>query len=86
MKFFYSKQFKKSYQKLSPKQQQKVDESLMTFEQNPFFPSLKNHALRGRYQGLRSLSAGGDLQIIFREKEKYLEVIFLQVGSHNQVY
>ena len=86
MKFFYSKQFKKSYQKLSPKQQQKVDESLMTFEQNPFFPSLKNHALRGRYQGLRSLSAGGDLRIIFREKEKYLEVIFLQVGSHNQVY
>ena len=86
MKFFYSKQFKKSYQKLSAKQQQKVDESLMLFEQNPFFSSLKNHALRGRYKGLRALSAGGDLRIVFREKEKYLEVVFLQVGSHNQVY
>ncbi|KAK3605058.1 hypothetical protein CHS0354_000724 [Potamilus streckersoni] len=42
-----------------------VDED--DYEQNPFATELRNHALRGEYEGFRSIDVTGDYRIIFRE-------------------
>ncbi len=86
MIFDYHKDFKKAFEKLDSKRQKKVNQALMVLKSNAHHPSLKNHALKGGMKGSRSISAGGDLRIIFTEYENYTLVFFLDVGSHNQVY
>jgi len=86
MKIVYHKDFNKSYLKLSSKQQDKIDEAIKTFINNPFHKQLKNHPLHGDQKGKRAIAAGGDLRIIFEEIDNYRKVIFFRVGSHSQVY
>ena len=81
-----SKKFDKRYSKLKTGEQRRVDLAIQKFSINPFDPTLRNHPLIGKFTGLRSISAGGDLRIIFREKDNYIEVLLITVGSHNQVY
>lgn len=82
----FHKHFHKSYNKLDKKMQFKVDETIFKFRKNPYDSSLKNHALKGSMQGKRSFSVTGDIRIIFEEKQNYILVIMLDVGTHNQVY
>jgi len=86
MEIIFHKKFEKSFLQLSPKQQMKVDETVKLFRQNPHHPQLKNHLLHGSQKGNRAISAGGDLQLVFREEFNYQKVIFVRVGTHNQVY
>ena len=86
MKIKLEKSYLKEFAKLKPNQQKKVLNRLQIFKQNPFDPILKNHALHGKLNGFRSITAGGDLRIIFREEDDYVVVIFIHVGTHNQVY
>jgi addiction module RelE/StbE family toxin len=46
---------------------------------------LKDHQLTGDLAGKRAFSIGGDLRVVYREKEKGV-VEFMDIGSHNQVY
>jgi len=82
----FHKDFKKGYSKLSLKQQEKVDQVLRWFRLNPYNPILKNHALKGDQEGNRAISAGGDLRLVFRQEGNYSDVLFILVGTHNQVY
>ena len=86
MKIVFKKQFMKEYGNLSFKQQIKVDEAIVCFREHPFHLFLKNHALHGDQQGRRAISAGGDLRLIFYADDHYQNVVFLRVGSHDQVY
>lgn len=86
MKVTFHKKFKKQYKKLIPYQRNQVDAIIDVFMSNPYHSSLYNHSLKGRLKGLRSISAGFDVRIVFQEKDNYFEVLFLSVGSHNQVY
>ena len=86
MRIQRKKSFLKMYEKLSAKKKEKVNETILKFQRNPFDETLKNHALKGEFAGCRSISAGGDLRIIFREFEGYVVVVFLHVGTHSQVY
>ncbi len=87
MQILFKKTFIKQYQKLQRFNQSKIDHTLKLFEENPFDPNLKNHALTGKLKGKRSISAGFDLRLVFElEDNKYMVVIMLGVGSHNQVY
>ena len=86
MKLAYHKTFQKHYLKLREKEQRRVGEAIILFQKNAFAQKLENHALKGDMHGKRAVSPGGDLRIIFREKDKYTEVLFLDVDSHNQVY
>lgn len=86
MKTRTSKTFRKQYAKLSKKQQEKVSDCIRRFKKDPFERRLRNHALKGLMNSQRSISAGGDLRLIFEEYENYTLVLFLDVGSHNQVY
>jgi len=82
----YHKNFNKIFEKLSPKIRNKVRRAIDIFYDNPYDPQLDNHALHGKQKGRRAISAGGDLRIVFIEKNNYAIVEFLDVGTHNQVY
>ena len=55
------------------------------FKQGPNNPLLKDHQLTGNKRGFRSFSITGDIRIVY-----FLEsdgrAIFVDIGSHNQVY
>ncbi|MEW6236318.1 MAG: type II toxin-antitoxin system mRNA interferase toxin, RelE/StbE family [Candidatus Omnitrophota bacterium] len=86
MEIFYHKKFLKAFLKLTLKQQEKVDDAIALFRRDPHDPALFNHALHGKEQGKRAISAGGDLRLIFEEEDDYRRVIFVRVGTHSQVY
>ncbi len=86
MEIIYSKKFDKAFSKLEKKKQEKVFEAIQLFQKNPRNIALKNHKLSGNKKGLRAISAGGDLRIIFIEENSYTKVLMLHTGSHSQVY
>jgi addiction module RelE/StbE family toxin len=45
---------------------------------------LHDHALTGRLAGKRAFSIAGDIRVIYVELEDV--IVFLDIGSHNQVY
>lgn len=86
MKIKYHKRFEKQYKKLLEKDKQKVLKTIEIFVLNPHHDILQNHSLKGGLLGKRSISAGSDLRIIFKEFDDYLLVVFLDLGKHNRVY
>ncbi len=48
-------------------------------------PVLKDHGLTGAKRKLRAFSVSGDIRIVYMPISD-MEVIFLDIGSHNQVY
>lgn len=45
---------------------------------------LNDHALTGKLKGKRAFSVTGDIRAIYEENEN--EIIFLDIGTHAQVY
>lgn len=45
---------------------------------------LDDHALSGSLQGRRAFSVAGDIRVVYMELED--QIIFLDIGTHNQVY
>lgn len=86
MKIERHKNFKKQYQKLPIKHRMRVDSALVMFMENPMHPLLRNHLLTGKLKGLRSISVGFDLRIVFQERDNFVYVLLIAVGSHAQVY
>ncbi len=82
----FHKYFNKRYEKLNPNIQNKIDIAIEKFRKDPFDPILKNHPLKGLMRGRRSFSVTGDIRIIFEEYDNYVLVVFLYLGTHNQVY
>jgi addiction module RelE/StbE family toxin len=85
MQLLLSKEFKKHVKKLSIKKRDKVQESIKKFLKDPSAPTLRHHALKGKYEGVFSLSAGGDLRIHYR-KISDEEIVLITVGTHSQLY
>ncbi len=86
MDIVYHKNFIKLYEKLPSKQQDKIEQAIDLFQEDPHHPQLKNHALHGKERGKRAIAAGGDLRLVFEEENDYQKVIFVRVGTHTQVY
>lgn len=86
MKLIYSKNFTKSLGKLQVEDRQRIRRALALFSERPFYPSLRNHCLKGKRKGVRSISAGFDLRILYREEGGHAVVFLLQAGTHDQVY
>lgn len=86
MKIIFRRKFGRQYEKLRESDRIKVDKILTMFLANPYDPLLRNHALHGKMNGKRSISAANNLRLIFTVEGEYVTVIMLAVGSHNQVY
>ncbi len=82
----YLPEFYDAFRKLSSSKKESVKATIDAFQDDPLDPSLENHALDKPMLGKRSISAGSDLRIIFRERWDYIEVLMLDVGSHEDVY
>ncbi len=52
------------------------------FRLNPLHPSLRLHPLRGRLEGLWSISLNSSYRIIF-EREPNGDILFISVGKHD---
>ena len=81
----FTKSFNKQFGKLPRKNQQQAREAVALFFQDVTTSSLRNHGLKGKWLGFRSISAGGDLRLhyqVITEKK----VLFVAVGSHSQLY
>ena len=86
MKIRHSNRFRKDLRVLSREQKKAVAVAIRCFSANPFDPSLENHKLKGKMKGMRAISAGFDLRIIYREEGDHVLVLMLRVGSHGRVY
>lgn len=88
MKIRFHRQFKKSYKKRiasNPKLAARFKERLTLFIQNPTHPELQTHNLSGDKIHLRAFSVTGDIRVVYHQEEEDV-VLFLDVGTHNQVY
>lgn len=86
MKIVFHKNFEKHFKRLSPGLRAKTVDAIQLFGKNPHEKVLRNHKLKGKLEGKRAFYVVADLRVIFEEKDDYLLVIMLDVGSHNQVY
>ena len=88
MKIDYHREFQKNYLKRIKRNRnlnQIFHEKVILFVEDLHNPILKDHALVGKQRGLRSFSITGDVRVVYRPIKKNL-VLFLDIGSHNQVY
>lgn len=61
------------------------NEKVELFAIDPNYKVLNNHYLIGKMKGLYSFSITGDIRIIYQWVDEKT-VLFLDIGSHNQVY
>lgn len=85
MRIIFHLQFQKHGKKLNSKQRQHVSERLHLFLDNPFHPTLNNHALKGKYLDYRSINITGDLRAIYKSVNEN-ECIFVALDTHSNLY
>jgi len=57
------------------------------FIENPFNNTLRTHKLSGKLKGAWSFSVSYDLRIVFYfTKDKPKKAVFVDIGSHDEVY
>lgn len=63
-------------------------ESRELFLDNPNHPNLRNHALREKYAGYRSIDVTGDWRALFKIRKSKLKTVitFHILGTHTQLY
>jgi addiction module RelE/StbE family toxin len=79
----FEKHFK---QRISP-HQKLIDQfkmRLALFMEGKLGSPLYDHALTGKLAGKRAFSVAGDMRVIYVELED--SIVFLDIGTHNQVY
>lgn len=86
MKIVTTDRYDKKYKKLSANLKIRVDSVLERFIKDPLDPSLLNRNLQGKLKGFKSIKAGFDLRIIFKEEKGYVLVLLIDLGKHDEVY
>ncbi len=86
MKIYFHKKFDKQFGKLKKTEQEAVLDAIELFRKDTNNPKLKNHALKGNLKSQRAIHARFDLCLIYRELANAYEILFLKVGTHEQVY
>lgn len=77
--------FDKQYAKLNLKVKIAFKQRVEIFKSNPFDSRLRNHALKGKYLGYRSIDITGDMRALYTVKGSMI-IIFAFVGTHSQLY
>lgn len=88
MKIYLDSIYIKHYQKrISPNANlsRKTTERIKLFLKDSRHPLLKDHRLIGTHFRHRGFWITGDIRIVY-ERISENEVLFLDIGSHNQVY
>ena len=88
MKIDFHASFHKAYKKRISRNLKlvlQVAERIELFRQNPRQPLLKDHTLTGKQSSLRAFSITGDIRIVYFSLSAN-QVLFLDIGTHPQVY
>jgi mRNA-degrading endonuclease YafQ of YafQ-DinJ toxin-antitoxin module len=85
MQIILHKKFIKNFTKLRYEEKQKFKERRNLFQNNPFDPILKNHAVDAVYPGWRSINVTGDIRALYEEINEGV-VVFMKIGTHSQLY
>jgi addiction module RelE/StbE family toxin len=80
-----TKAFDKQYAKLNLKVKVSFKQRIVTFKANPFDAGLRNHALKGKYLGYRSIGITGDVRALYTTQGDTI-IIFGFIGTHSQLY
>ncbi len=85
--------FKRAYRKFVKRDrswQKRIDQTLLSLQEDVFSPQLGTHKLSGELFGLWACSCGYDCRIVFaleRDPTNGEEVILLlDIGTHDEVY
>lgn len=81
----FTKRFTKQFKVLKPNQKLRFYDRLELFKKNPHDPLLRDHALKGKYAGYRSIDIEGDLRVLYYIKNDII-VIFAFIGTHSKLY
>ena len=81
----FTKSFTKQFKKLRYNQQERFYERLEVFKKNPQDRVLRDHALKGKYKGFRSIDIEVDLRALYYVKGDVI-VVFAIIGTHSQLY
>lgn len=81
----FTRNFEKQFKKLTPARKQKFYNRLTIFKLDPYAPILRNHGLKGKYLGQRSIDVEYDLRALYTVKHDKI-VIFGFIGTHSQLY
>lgn len=65
--------------------QEKAAAAIELFGVDPFHHTLRNHALVGKKQGLRSIDITGDYRIIYSPISSNTALL-IDIGTHSQLY
>ncbi|MGB9707600.1 MAG: type II toxin-antitoxin system YafQ family toxin [Microgenomates group bacterium] len=87
MKIVFHKRFVKSFKKRiknNPQLVNKFKQRYQLFLNDKNNPILRNHHLSGDLIGKSAFSINSDIRVIYEEKNDV--IIFLDIGTHNQVY
>lgn len=77
----YNEDFRKQFLNLPIIIQKKACEKEKLFRKNPFHPSLRLHKLKGKLDGLWSISVDMKYRIIFKPLENGV-ILFVSIGMH----
>lgn len=80
-----TKNFDKQYVKLNDKTKTIYKNRITIFNDNPFDFRLRNHALKGKYLGYRSIDITGDIRALYTVNGNII-VIFGFIGTHSQLH
>lgn len=84
----YSPSFLKTVKKVDVRIRNRLKQRLLKFSKDPIYSQLRNHPLRGKYLGKRSIDITSNWRAIYEEKLEGEEVIayFIALGTHSQLY
>ena len=85
MKVKLHSNFEKQFAKLRMNEKKQAKDRLVRFVSEPFSPELRNHPLKGKYRGYRSINITGDLRAVYKNAGKD-EAVFVAIGSHSELY
>lgn len=80
-----TKAFDKQYSKLNPKIKIAFKRRVTLFRNNPFNVTLRNHTLKGKYLGYRSIDITGDVRVLYTTQGDTI-ILFGFIGTHSQLY
>jgi len=89
IKLSWDNKFKRSFKKKTernPKLKQQFQQAVELFTKNPFDPKLKTHKLKGKLEGLWAFSTSYEQRVIFTFLHKQKEALFIDIGTHDEVY
>ena len=59
-------------------------DTLAFFIAEPDHPSLRNHPLKDKFAGVRSIDVTGNWRALYRRERE--RIIFVELGTHDQLY